>query len=170
MEQAIVDLVLKNGLACMVMALIVMTLVGIVKIFTKGVVEKKVVTDNQKKWLAKLYLGLALVFSFVVNIFYRWLIIDAPVWTLGLIRDAGLTWTATAPLYQLYKQFGGRRLLIAVTALLAEVFKGKNKNADEIIDVIMAILEKDAPLLTDVQKEAIKNDLSGSLEIKSTEK
>lgn len=170
MEQAIVELVLKNGLSCVVMALIVMTLVGIVKVFTKGVIEEKVVTESKKKWLAKLYLALALVFSFVVNIFYRWIIIDAPVWTLGLVRDAGITWTATAPLYQLYKQFGGRKLLVTVTALLSQVFKGKNKNVDSVIEIIMEVLDKDAPYLTITEKEKIKSDLNSKINtIKSEE-
>lgn len=160
MEQEVLELVLKNGLVVVIMALIVMTLVGIVKIFTKGVVERKLVTETQKSWLSKLYLFLALVFSFVVVILYHWLILKVSPWTLTMVQESGKVWVVTTPLYQIYKQFGGRQLLVAIAKLFAKAFKGKNKDVDSFIELVMIVLEQDAPYLTDAQKETIKNDLT----------
>lgn len=159
MEVEMTSLLLRYGLATIVMAFIVMCMVGVVKIFTKGVITKKEVSENKKKWLAKLYLALALIFSYVVQLFYYGLILKENCWTLNCLRDAGVVWTVTSPLYQLYKQFGGRKFLIWFVSL----FKGKNKNTDSIISIVEKILDEEVPLLTDDQKEAINNKLNDSL-------
>ena len=165
METQIVDLILKNGVAPVVMALIVMILVGIVKIFTKGVVNKKVVSERAQKWLPKLYLFLALILSGCIVLFYRAVILQADLIQWGTLKDIGLTWTLTQPLYQIYKQFGGRKVLVWFATFCLNLFKGKNKDLDETIDMIMKIIEDSAPLLTDSQKENIKNGLEGKVKL-----
>lgn len=163
MELQITELILKHGLPIVIMALIVMCLVGFVKIFTKGIVNKKQYSEKAQKWLSKLYLALALVFSFAVVICYRWLLLKVSPWTLGMVKDAGIVWTVTSPLYQLYKQFGGRKLLVAVVSGLQKLFKGKNKDTDEILAIVMSVLSQDAPLLTEDRKVKIETDLKEKL-------
>jgi hypothetical protein len=159
MEVEVTALLLKYGVSTVAMAFIVMCMVGVVKIFTKGIINKKIVSDSKKKWLAKLYLGLALVFSYIVSLIYYAAILKENCWTFECIKFSGVIWTLTSPLYQLYKQFGGRKFLIWFVSL----FKGKNKDTDSIIDVIEKILNDEAPLLTDAQKEAINNRLTSEL-------
>lgn len=163
MEVQFAELILKHGLPIVVMALIVMTLVGIVKIFTKGVVKEKDYSEKTKKWLAKLYLLLALVFSYGIVLLYYAIILKENCWSLEAVRDAGIVWTVTSPLYQIYKQFGGRKLLVAVVSAFQKAFKGKNANVDEILALVMNVLESDAPYLTEVQKAAIQSDLEAKL-------
>jgi hypothetical protein len=163
MEIGVTDLVLKYGLPIVVMALIVMILVGIVKIFTKGIVNKKEHSEKVKKWLSKLYLALSLVFSYIVVLLYYWLILKENCWTMAALRDTGIVWTVTSPLYQIYKQFGGRKLLVAVVSSIQKLFKGKDKNVDDLLNIVMSVLENDAPLLTDAQKETIQSELKEKL-------
>lgn len=167
--EGLIELIMKNGLPTVVMALIAMTLVGFVKIFTKGIVVKKEHSENATKWLAKLYLLLALVFSMGVAMLYYAFILKADFISFECAKCGLVVFTVTSPLYQIYKQFGGRKLLVAITSLILKLFKGKNKKADEIIDIVMSILGDDAPYLTDVQKEAIKADLEKKFGLGSKE-
>lgn len=157
--EALIELILKNGLPTVTMALIVMVLVGVVKIFTKGVVKEKERTENGKKWLARLYLFLALVFSVGVAMFYFGVILKVDCISFACLKSGLLVFTITSPLYQIYKQFGGRKLLVGIASVLLKLFKGKNKDVDAIIDTIMNILGEDIPYLTEAQKETIKADL-----------
>lgn len=159
----ITELIIKYGLPFVVIALIVMCLVGFVKIFTKGIVNVKVVSERKKKWFAKMYMGLALIFSYVGVLIYYAAILKVNCWTMEAVRDAGIVWTITSPIYELYKQFGGRKLLVAVVSAIKKLFKGKNKNVDDILTIVMGVLDKEAPLLTDAQKEAIQNSLNSAI-------
>lgn len=163
MEIGITELILKHGLPIVIMSLIVMCIVGVVKIFTKGIVNKKVVTDKQKKWLAKLYIGLSLLLSYITILIYYAAILKQNCWSATAVRDAGIVWTVTSPLYQLYKQFGGRKLLVLVVKAVQSKFKGKNDSISDLLEVVMGIIEEDAPLLTDAQKETIQSNLSNAL-------
>ncbi len=159
----ITDLILKYGLPFVTIALIVVCLVGIVKIFTKGIVNKKEVSETRKKWYSKMYMGLALVFSYVCMLIYYAAILKVNCWTMEAVRDAGIVWAITSPIYELYKQFGGRKLLVAFVSAIQKLFKGKNENVDDVLNIVMTILNEEAPLLTDAQKEAIENRLNESI-------
>ena len=156
MEQQLVELILKHGLPCVIMAVIVMILVGIVKIFTKGITVDKCDSEKKKKWFSRLYLFLALVFSFGEVLFYHGVIAKIPLWGIDTIKNTAVVWTLTAPLYQIYKQFGGRKLLVWFTGKILSLFKGKDNKIDAIIETIMSIIGESAPLLTDNQTASIK--------------
>lgn len=153
------ELIIRYGLPFVTIALIVVCLVGIVKIFTKGIVNKKQVSETRKKWYAKMYMGLALVFSYGLVLAYYGLILKQNIWSIEPLRDAGIVWTITSPIYELYKQFGGRKLLILFVASVQKLFKGQDKT-QEFLAIVMEVLEFDAPLLTEAQKETIQNDLT----------
>lgn len=163
METQVAELILKHGLPAVIMALIVMILVGIVKIFTKGVVNRKQVSENKKKWLARLYLLISGVLSVGVVMLYYALILKADAWSWAAAKDALLVFTLTPSLYQLYKQFGGRKLLVTIVSALQKLFKGKDARVEKILNVVMQVLDSDVPLLTEAQKEAIQIDLKSQL-------
>lgn len=161
MEQ-MMELIVKFGIPFVTMALIVVCLIGVVKIFTKGILNVKEVSETKKKWFSRMYLGLAMILSVIVTCFYYGVILKADWWSWAAAKDSIVVFTITSPLYEIYKQFGGRKLLIAFCGAVKKLFSG-NKKAEQILTVVMSVLEKDAPLLTEDQKQAIVTDLTNDL-------
>lgn len=142
------ELVSKYALPSIVMALIVMTIIGIVKVFTK--VLKKQVSDKYKAWMGKLYLLLSLVLSFGVVAAYNGIFkIEFIAWTY--LKDSAVVYSCTQALYSIYENVGGRTLLLKIFSL----FKGKNKEIDTLLSAIEEIV-----ILTDGQREELKHKLS----------
>lgn len=133
----------------LVIALIVMCVVGIIKIFTKMI--KKNPTERFNKIMAKVYVVLSLIFSFIGVIIY-FIIIKNKLWTFRFTKDVVLVYSAVQALYPIYRNYGGRAILLKVIGL----FKGKSKNdsVDNVLDIIASVVS-----VTDKQLEEIKDKL-----------
>ena len=155
------ELFLKYGYQIIIQAFIVICLVGIVKIFTKGIVNKKVHTEKQKQILKAVYTGLAILFSFGVSILYCLWIVKPPVEILSaqFLKNAAAVIVVNPALYSIYENLGGRVFLVKFCELLSKVFKGKNKQTDEVIDLVMEVIKGNI-LITENQAEQIKKDVS----------
>lgn len=144
----VVEVFGKYALASIVMALIVMIIIGVVKIFTK-VLYKGESSDKRTKLLSKIYLLLALVLSGVVVEFY-YLFFKIGFNFMSYCKDIALVYSCTQALYPIYRKYGGRTLFLKIISM----FKGKNKDVDKVINIIEGIV-----MLTDEQKEALKEKL-----------
>lgn len=137
----------KYALATVIMAMIVMISVGIVKIFTKVIVKNP--TEKYTKIMSKVYLLLALVFSALAVLVY-YLIFKYNLVSWNFAKDIAFVYSCTQAIYPLYEKYGGRTLFLKFISL----FKGKNKDADDLISIIEGIV-----MLTDEQKEKLKEKL-----------
>lgn len=145
----------------LIIAFIAMCLVGFVKIFTKMI--KKNADEKFKKIMSKVYIILSLVFSFIGVIIY-FLIIKEKLWTFKFTKDVVLVYGAIQALYPIYRNYGGRTLLLKIISL----FKGKSKDesVDKVLDIITSVIS-----ITDKQLEELKDKLvsNPAEDIKSTE-
>lgn len=138
----------KYALVSIVLAIIVMTIIGVVKLFTK-VFYKGEATEKRTKILSKVYLLLALVLSAIsVELYYLFFKISFEF--TSYLRDLALVYSCTQALYPIYRKYGGRTLFLKIITLM----KGKNSKVDKVINIIEEIV-----MLTDEQKEELKNKL-----------
>ena len=143
----------KYALPIVLMALIVMVLIGIIKIFTK-VIPNKNANDEKKakfsKIMSHMYVILVPLFSAGVVCAYHGIFhLDFSDWKL-LLGNFSAVWSCTQLLYPIYRDLGGRALFVKVLSL----FKGKSAKADEMIELIESVM-----VLTAAQKEAIKTKI-----------
>ena len=141
------EVLLQYSLPIIVMAVIVMVLVGIVKVFIKP--------KFSNVWLSRMYFLLALLFSVGVVAFYNGVILKLPLFTnFQSFMEIGSVIGATQILYPLYRKYGGRKFFLWFISL----FKGINKNTDKIIAIVEKILNENV-VLVDKQKEKIHKAL-----------
>jgi hypothetical protein len=141
------ELVAKYALPVIVMALVVMVIIGIVKIFTKMLPPEN---SKVSKVMSYIYVILVPILSFGVVCAYTAILKIQFEW-LTIFKQTAAVWSSTQALYPIYRDLGGRALLLKVLSL----FKGKDKKADEVITAIEKVL-----VLTSSQKEAIKEKLT----------
>ena len=140
------EILTKYALPVVVMAVIVMVLIGIIKIFTKMLPGKD---SKLAKVMSYVYVLMVPLFSFgIVCAYYA--IFKMPFDWLEIVKYSAAVWSCSQALYPIYRDLGGRTLL---TKLLA-AFKGKSAKADEIVALIEEVM-----VLTTNQKEAIKEKL-----------
>ena len=148
------EIMTKYGLPVVCMSLIVMILVGLIKIFTKVIPTKKAQEKGESSKLTKimsyLYLVITLVLSIGVTCAYV-KIFNLEFSFIVIFKYSCSVFGCSQALYPIYRDYGGRFLLQKFIGL----FKGKNKEIDDIIEVIEKTL-----VLTDTQKEKIKDDLA----------
>ena len=163
------ELFLKYGYQVIIQALIVICLVGIVKIFTKGIVNKKVHTEKQKQVLKAVYTLLSMVFSFAVSILYCLWIVKPPVEILSteFLKNAAAVIIVSPALYSIYENLGGRVFLVKIAELFSKLFKGKNKDTDALIDQVMEVIKGNL-LITGDQAENIKSGVANVIANKNT--
>lgn len=143
------EIMAKYSPAVICMALIVMILVGIVKIFTKMIAKKKNAASKLAKIASYLYLVFALVLAAGVVSGYHFIFkleFDISV----MATEFTCVFGCTQILYPVYRDFGGRFLFLKVLSL----FKGKSKKADDIISIIEKVLP-----LTENQKHVLSEKL-----------
>lgn len=141
------DILAKNVAPVVAMACIVMFVIGIIKIFTKMIIKEN--KTKLKEIFSNLYILFAVAFSFGLACLYFGCIVKAFDW-LQVCKYTAETYACTQALYPIYRDYGGRYLLIKFLGL----FKHKNKDLDQILDAIETVL-----VLTDNQKEQIKDKL-----------
>ena len=142
-----IENLLNCSLSVLVMALIVMVLVGFIKCFFKGKYESP--------WFPRLYIFLAILFSFGVVTGYYYFILHQPVFVgFAFYREIAVVYSASQALYQLYRKCGGRTFLL----WLLKVFKGKNVNLDKLIEEVEKILKNNVTLIPE-QEENIHEEL-----------
>lgn len=140
------EILQKFALPIVVMALIVMVLIGIIKIFTKILPD-----DNSKlkKVMSYIYVVMVPLFSFGVVCAYFGIFHLEFNW-INIAKYSSTVWGCSQLLYPIYRDLGGRTLLLKVLNL----FKGKSSKVDEIITLIETVI-----VLTTKQKEAVKEVL-----------
>lgn len=163
------ELFLKYGYQVIIQAFIVICLVGIVKIFTKGIVNKKVHTEKQKQVLKAVYTVLSVAFSFAVSILYCLLIVKPPVEILSteFLNNAAAVIIVSPALYSIYENLGGRVFFVKIIELFSKLFKGKSKETDQLIDQVMDVIKGNL-LITESQAENIKSGVSSVITHKKT--
>jgi len=138
---------LEYSLPIIVMAVIVMVLVGIVKVFIKP--------KFSNVWLSRMYFLLALLFSVGVVAFYNGVILKLPLFTsFQSFMEVGSVIGATQILYPLYRKYGGRKFFLWFVGL----FKGMDKNSDKIIEIVEKVLNENV-VLVEKQKDKIHKAL-----------
>ena len=141
------EILLNNVTPVVIMAFITMTVVGIIKIFTKMLAKDK--HEKLKKVFSNLYIVISIFVAFGLSCGYFALVAKQFDW-VNTVKYGAETYACTQALYPIYRDYGGRYLLVKFLNL----FKHKNKDLDKIIDSIEKVL-----VLTDSQIEEIKKEL-----------
>lgn len=138
------EIMTKYALPIIVMAIAVNIIVGIVKSFIKP--------KRTGEWMSRLYIGLAFVGSVLCVMVYNLAIAHEAVFkTWAFWKDSLLVYSCSQAIYQIYRKFGGRTLLLKII----EACRGKNKNLDEILKAVKALVEADNTLIQPAKEQVL---------------
>ena len=141
------EILLNHVTPVVAMACMAMFIIGVIKIFTTMLIKEK--NEKLKKVFSNLYIVISIVVSVGLSCGYFALIVNHFDW-LMVVKYTAETYACTQALYPIYRDYGGRFLLLKFLSL----FKHKDKNLDNIIDSIEKVL-----VLTENQKDLIKKEL-----------
>lgn len=147
------ELMVKYTLPVLAMGAIVMVLVGFIKIFTKMIAKKEKEDSKLAKVMSYLYVLLAVIATVGVDFAYH-AIFKLPYEAIPMVEESLSIFACSQALYPLYRDYGGRFLLLKFVSL----FKGKSSEADKVLEII----EKVMPLTTK-QKETLKDNFKKDL-------